>query len=116
MRSELALRLVVPVSFTYLRISLWVKRVVDPAARSRCLADDQQSYITCSIIEEGMGNTGARRKANTVARLQSLEIAIKPKVGRTFKYINKLFFICLRMGPGYPPSRQQAFMMDAEPH
>ena len=98
--SEFALRLILPMSFTYLHISLWVKRVIDPAALARCLADNQQPHITFRIVEKCVGNAGARRKAHAVTRLQMPEMSVKPNIRCPFDNIHKLLFIGLRMWPG----------------
>ena len=116
MRSELALRLILPMPFTYLRISLWVKRVIDPAALPRRLANDQQPHVTCSIVEKSVGDARARGKAHAVTRLQAPEMSVNPDIRCPLNDINELLFIGLRMGPGKPAARRQALMVDAEPH
>ena len=74
------LRMVVPPILAQ-RSSVGIARIEDPVLRFAPFAYDQQADLRFSVVEEAVRNPRAGRKSNRVARLQSMEMAVEPKIG-----------------------------------
>ena len=96
-------------------LPLGMARIKDQILRFRCFANHEKTDFLLGIVEKTMGNSGARRKTNRIARLQTAEFAIQPDIGRALDDVDELLFRALGMRERCPPPRQEALVMNADP-
>jgi hypothetical protein len=83
-----------------------VTRIEDTVLGLARLADHEQTYFACAVVEEAVAETGAGRESDSIAGLQPMQLAIEPDIRRARDYVHELLFGTLGMGIGRAPTRQ----------
>ena len=99
MGTERTRRPVLPVARADLGIAHRMQRIMDAAAGAALLADHQQAHVGIGVVQEGVCGAGALGKADPVAWLEIVDLAIDPDLRPPFQDIDELLEIALGMRP-----------------
>jgi hypothetical protein len=81
------------------RVALRVQRIVAPVVVAIAFAADQQLHRVRGVVDEGVRDAGAGRKADRVAGREPVEHAVDPGVGRTLDDEDEFVLAALAVGP-----------------
>ncbi|CAM2153107.1 hypothetical protein PT2222_20069 [Paraburkholderia tropica] len=95
-------------------LMLGVERIVKAVFGLGGFADHHQPHFLARVVQEGMANARARRKAHRIAGREPMQMTVDPRIGRAFEHVHELFFGAFRMRIRRTPTRQQPHMMNAD--
>ncbi len=95
-------------------MTLRIPRIVHLVVRSSVFTDDQEPHIAVGVVDETVRDARSRDKDHALALGQAMQVAIDPRIGRSFEDIDKLFLGLFSMRITCASARRQAFVVNAD--